>query len=591
MKPLDTFAQSVSKHAFVRSLMRVREPQFLRTINEGVGALSPFEKVLVGGLMGLVIISTLTLLWNINTRITTLIPRAGGSLTEGLIGSPRFINPLLAQSDTDRDLVALIYSGLMRPSGDGTLIPDLAKRYEISDDGMEYSFILRDDARFHDGTPVTADDVVFTVNMAQDSALKSPKRADWDGVTVEKISEREVRFTLSRPYAPFLENTTLGILPKHLWHDVSVQEFPFSSFNTTPVGSGPYVMDDINYNKSGIPTLYTLSAFSDFTLGEPFIQTLKIRFYPNEAELKDAWTSGAIESVGSVSTSFYQDVLDSGHDSLLNASFPRIFAVFFNQNNNHAFLDASAREALNVAIDKQALIGAVLNGHGSVIDSPIPPHMVSGVSVKDDSPTIDRTERARTILEEGGWEWSDVDANWKKDDVILTFSLKTANTPELKQVAQILADTWEKVGVPVTLNFFEAGDLNQNVIRPRDYEALLFGEVVGRSLDLFAFWHSSQKDDPGLNIAMYTNATADTLLKKARETHDKETRDTYYADFVDEIRDDVPAVFLYTPDFLYILPQNIAGVDMGLVNNPSERFANVYAWHEYTQRVWNFFIH
>ncbi len=591
MKLSDSF-EHIARNRIAHILKTKRDARILRTCDTLFNTLSVFEKIVLYTLMTLVSAGVVWMLYDIHIHTTTLIPRAGGTLTEGVIGSPRFINPLLAQSDTDRDLVALVYSGLMRPTGDGTLTVDLAKRYSISDDGLTYSFVLRDDARFHDGTPVTANDVAFTVALAQDSALKSPKRADWDGVTVETINDREIRFTLSKPYAPFLENTTLGILPKHLWHNISVQEFPFSTFNTTPIGAGAFEIAHIDYDASGIPKSYTLAAFDDYVLGAPFLHRLTMRFYPNESLLKDAWVSGAVESVGSVSTSFYEDAENTERATLVRAAFPRIFAVFFNQNNNRAFVDKAVRRALNEALDKQAIIDTVLNGHGSVLDSPIPPGILSPAAATatrvGDAQT--RMKNARTTLADNGWEWDDEIGVWKSDDTILSFSLTTANTPELKNAAQMIADTWSAAGIPVTLNFFESGDLNQNVIRPRDYDALLFGEVVGRSMDLFAFWHSSQKDDPGLNIAMYTNATADALLKKARETHDAEDRTALYAEFADEIAHDTPAVFLYTPDFLYILPRNIQGTSIALVNNPSERFANVHEWYIHTQRVWNFFV-
>ena len=564
----------------------------MRLLERAVATLSPFERILFWLLAAAFILSAFIVFVALNEHVTTPTPVRGGTLHEGVIGAPRFINPLLALSDTDRDLTALIYAGLTRPSADGTLIPDLAERYSISEDGTEYTFVLRDSARFHDGVAVTADDIVFTVTAAQDSNLRSPRRADWDGVSVERVNDRTVRFTLERPYAPFLENTTMGILPRHIWTNVSAQEFAFSNFNTQPIGAGPFALDDIAYNSSGIPTHYTLRSFSQYTLGRPYLTTLVVHFYPNEELLLDGFVAKDIDSLSAISSAAVR-TLDNTEGTLIRATFPRIFGVFFNQNNNHIFTDAAVREALIVLIDKQRIVDEVLSGYGSVIDSPIPPGMVEGQYTLADASiattTPEREERARTILEDAGWEFDETLQQWTDGEQLLTFSLATANTPELKAAAQLAAAMWGKAGIPVRVNIFETGELNQSVIRPRDYEALLFGEVVGRGLDLFAFWHSSQRDDPGLNIALYTNTTADDVLTEARREADRKERDALYRAFEEEVRADMPAVFLYSPDFLYRIPQDLQGVDIGLVTTPDERFADVHTWHTHTERVWHFF--
>ncbi|MBF05592.1 hypothetical protein CL644_02695 [bacterium] len=560
------------------------------TIHRIIDTLSPFERVLFWILTASLFFSAFVVFIQVNNATTTQIPIRGGSVKEGVIGAPRFINPLLALSDTDRDLTSLVYAGLTRPTSSGDLIPDLAERYSISEDGTEYRFTLRDDARFQDGVPVTADDIIFTLTTIQDPIIKSPRRADWDGVTVEKINDREVLFTLQRPYAPFLENTTIGILPRHIWANVSPQEFAFSNFNTQPIGSGPFALRKIAYDSSGIPTNYELRPFGNYTLGRPFINKLSVYFYSNEEELLRAYSRGEITSMSAVSSSVLRDYL-SEDSELLQITLPRIFAIFFNQNKNRAFADKDVRRALETLIDKETIKNEVLAGYGTVIDSPIPPGAVVGqsVSLPIEKNSQERQEEARLILESAGWEFNEKLQQWSDGEEVLSFSIATANTPELKRAAQIAANMWAEAGISVKVTVFETGDLNQNIIRPRDYDALLFGEVVGRGLDLFAFWHSSQKDDPGLNIANYTNSTVDDLLTKARTISDKKERDKLYVQFEKEIISDAPAIFLYAPDFLYIVPTRLRGVDIDLVTTPSERFSEVYLWYTQTERIWNFF--
>ena len=170
----------------------------------------------------------------------------------------------------------------------------------------------------------------------------------------------------------------------------------------------------------------------------------------------------------------------------------------------------------------------------------------------------------------------------------LSFSLSTSNTPELKSVAELLQRQWSAAGIPVELKFFDTSDLNQNVIRPRRYDALLFGEIIGRELDLFPFWHSSQRNDPGLNIALYTNINADRYLETARTTSDESKKVEALQAFAEEVTKDTPAVFLYSPDFLYIVPKSVQGVTLGPLTTSGERFVNVHEWYIETERIWPF---
>ena len=162
------------------------------------------------------------MLLKVNQYFIVEVPSSGGIYKEGIVGTPRFINPVLSISDADRDLTSLVYSGLMRQHTDDTLIPDLAETVEISEDGLSYFFKIRDDAVFHDGEPVTSEDIIFTILTTQNPIIKSPKRANWDGITIEKIDDKNLTFHLQQPYAPFLNNTTLGILPKHIWQGVGI---------------------------------------------------------------------------------------------------------------------------------------------------------------------------------------------------------------------------------------------------------------------------------------------------------------------------------------------------------------------------------
>jgi peptide/nickel transport system substrate-binding protein len=168
--------------------------------------------------------------------------------------------------------------------------------------------------------------------------------------------------------------------------------------------------------------------------------------------------------------------------------------------------------------------------------------------------------------------------------------LSTADSPELKHAATLVANVWKALGADVTVKFYEIGDLNLNVIRPRKYDALFFGEIVGRDPDLFSFWHSSQRNDPGLNIALYTNIKVDKYLEQVRKTYDPAEKEKIYGQILAEIKNDAPAVFLYSPQFLYIIASNIKGAAVTSIVTHSERFSQIYKWFIDTDHIWKMFL-
>lgn len=591
----------------------------LGSIERALRRLSISERIVVSIIGFIMITSGFFAAWYATSSFLVEVPRHGGVVNEGLIGSPRFINPLLAVSDTDRDLSALIYSGLMRVGPNGALIPDLAENYTVSDTGTVYTFTIKQNARFHDGTPVTADDIIFTIQKAQDPVLKSPKRANWEGVIAQKVDDHTVTFTLKKAYSPFIENTTLGILPKHIWKDALPEEYVFSQFNIEPIGSGPYKIDHIDRNASGVPQLYTLSSFSNFVLGEPYIDQLVFHFFSNEKNLVDAYTKGTIESLSSISATRAAELeknTELSGDTLRIERFPlpRVLGVFFNQNQNKALAQKEVRTALAVAIDKQNVIDQALSGYGTVLNSPIPPGLVpfetisekvviatsslattSTSTITQSSDTDARIVAAQNILIKAGWKKNakgifelvvPAQKSKKATTIPLAFSLSTTDTPEFKEATELIADQWKKIGADVDVKIFDSSDINQSVLRRRSYDALFFGEVIGRDLDFFGFWHSSQRNDPGLNIALYTNSKVDKLLEDARTLQNRSDRLEKYKAFETEVSNDVPAIFVYAPDFIYILPKDLKNVTLYQMITPSDRFTSVNQWYRETDSVW-----
>jgi peptide/nickel transport system substrate-binding protein len=523
-----------------------------------------------------------------------LSPVKGGAMTEGIIGTPRFVNPVLATTRVDLDLSTLVFSGLMKINPNGELVPHLAESVTVSDDGTVYNVVVRPNLRFHDGTPLTARDVAFTIGMIQDADLKSPLRGNWVDIQVEEISEYELNFVLEEAYSPFIENLTVGIIPRHIWSDLPIEQVPFSDRNTNPIGSGPYTIKTITRNSGGIIQSYLLQRFSEY-FNQPNITTIETKFYQNETDLVAGYEQKQFTHSAYFPTSYLTNLTNDKSVQVSTIPIPRVFAVFLNQNRTPALRDIGARQALHQAIDREALVNTILFGYGVPTTTPLP-ESLRAVELQSTSTTVERlstpTEQAIATLTNAGWRKND-NGIWEKrvagDVITLQFTLRTANNPLFEQTANRLAEAWRAVGIPVQVEQYEQSALLQNVIRPRDYETLLFGLEMGRAVDLYPFWHSSQREDPGLNIAQYANIEVDRLLTEARKNNDLEQRKTLSNQVNAIIANEYPAVFLFTPSISYVTPALSVIPDLDMISRPHERFMNIETWYNHNEKVWPIF--
>lgn len=568
-----------------------RRRSLIGALHDIIGSFNLTEKLVFYILIVVVAASGLIALWNVNNHFLVSVPEYGGSIEEGIIGIPRFVNPVLALSDADKDLTALVYSGLLKATPEGNLVPDLAEKYEVSEDGKRYTFFLKDDLEFHDGEALTTDDIEFTIRTIQDPTIKSPRRANWEGVVIEKVNSSEIAFVLKQPYAPFIENFTVGILPKHIWKNVLADEFSFSELNINPIGSGPYKISTVKRNSVGLPTHYVLRSSRNYALGKPYITEIVTRFYQNEKELLTALKGKTVQSGSGITPSSLNEVI-SPEVKVIDTALPRIFGVFFNQNQAKVFINKEVRQALEVAIDKEKIVSEVLLGYGTTLKGPLPKGIVSETATTSGE-TLSRVDRALTILTKAGWTLNEktgvMEKKTKTETIPLSFSLATGDAAELKKAAEMVKQDWEKIGATVEVRVFETGDLNQNIIRPRKYDALLFGEVVGRDLNLYPFWHSSQRNDPGLNIALYANIKTDKLLEELRQERNPDVQKQKINEFDELIRQEIPAVFIYSPHFVYIVPEHLQNVKIRMPTHSGERFLNVNEWYIDTNKVWKVF--
>ena len=552
----------------------------------------PSDRLLLRSLFFLTIFSGIFFLYSMNQENSNPTPARGGVLTEGIVGIPRFINPALAITRADQDTVALVYSGLMKIDVEGTLVPDIAESITLSEDGKTYTIVVRKDRTFHDGTPLTARDVVYTYSLVQDGDLKSPLRGNWSDVTITEVNEYELTVNLAEAYSPFIENFTLGIMPRHIWSNLPIEQLPFSQYNTEPIGSGPFSIKEVRRDASGLISGYSLKPAPN-NQNNPNLSGIELRFFQNEDQLKTAFANKELSATVYLPTAEIQNFI-TDDTRVLTEPLPRIFGVFFNQNRSASLRDKAAREALNVAIDRDALVDEILNGYGVPITKPTlsSSSELESESTETEESIISPIETAKNILVDGGWE-QNAAGFWEKeiDDTVetLSFTLKTSNSELFDKTATRIAAIWRELGVEIQVEQYEQAGLVQSVIRSRDFQAVLFGLDTNRTEDLYPFWHSSQKDDPGLNIAQYTNIAVDRLLEKTRNSKDPAERAQLQNEVSNAINQETPAIFLFAPTIAYVIDKTIVTTPMSTLGKPSDRFMNVSNWYAKTEVVWPIF--
>jgi peptide/nickel transport system substrate-binding protein len=516
------------------------------------------------------------------TSMTRPVPAAGGLYTEGIVGQPAYINPLFAQTnEADADLSRLMYDGLFAYDAQGMLRQSLVESYEVADEGKRYVVVLKKNVKWHDGADLTAADAVFTFRIIQDPAYKSPLRQNWQGVDVEQIDDYTLAFNLRKPYFGFLENLTVGILPKHIWENVAPEKFTLVEYNLSPIGTGPYQFSGFKKDSNGDILSYEVNAFPGYFDRAPYIAKMVFHFYPDEDALIDAHNRREVMGISNLVSEKEGALQDRKSTRIYELRQPRLFGVFFNDTKSVALAQKEVRRALSLATDRQKIVDEVFKGRASVLSSPFLPQM-KGYAETGEAGAFD-ADQANRILDENGWVLKD--GVREKNGSRLEFTLTAPDWPELVKTADQLRMQWERVGAKVNVSVLGVADLQQSVLRPREYEALLFGEATTFNPDPYSFWHSSQKRDPGLNLALFDNKDVDALLTEARETLDDVKRNEKYAEFQRVFAEEVPAIFLYSPSYLYTVSAQVQGIEAENVNHPSYRFQGVTQWYVKTKRV------
>lgn len=580
------------RDAIQHDIARVREhqkPGVLQILN--VWSILPKkERVLFAGL-GIVTIATgLFFAVRFSQEKIVSVPDVGGTYSEGVLEEPRFINPILAVNDTERSIVNLVFQGLFRYDNSGALQPNAAESYTLSPDGTQYTVTLKQTNRWHDGTVLSADDVLFTVAMIQNPDYRSALRPNWQGVTAEKKDDWTVVFTLRQPYAPFVQNLTVGILPQHIWSAIRPEVAAQAEFNVKPIGSGPYQFSALTRSPQGTILSYTLERRKDAKPKEPpYIKTITFQTFSSEETMFSALQRGKIEGMSSVSAEKAGDIQKRAY-TLYTARLPQIFALFLNPTKNKILADKNVRSAIDYAVDRRNIVETIFHGGAEAIAAPFPRGSLgfdASIAIRERD-----SETAKILLDKAGWtENAETGIRERITKATRTtpekveplqFTLVTSQWPDLVETAQLLKTQLSEVGIGLTINIVSIPELEYQYIRLRNYDMLLFGEGFGRDPDPFAFWHSTQVRHPGLNLAMYNNNKVDALLESARRAKNQAEAEKEYREIQALIIQDVPAIFLYTPYYFFAMKNAIQGVTVENISKPSDRFYEAPGWYIHT---------
>lgn len=507
-------------------------------------------------------------------------PDYGGEYREGLVGQPRFINPVLsAASSIDSDLSRIVYAQLLRFDPNLNLAPDLAEDLPaVSADQKTYTLKLKTGLLWQDGRAITADDVVFTIQTIQNAEYESPLRGNFARVKVEKIDDQTVTFVLREVMASFITNLAIGILPKHIWQELAPTNFRLADVNLKPIGSGPFIVRAIKKTPDGTVTAITLQANDRYYAGRPWLDRITFDFYPDHEELLYAYQAKAIQGLGYLpfDKKLFLEASDSHRRYPLG--LPQYSAVFFNLPKSPILADKAVRQALWLSTDRQAIIEEAYSGLAQPAYGPIVEGNLGYLPRLADLTHRSLAEAAE-ILDRAGWVLDPQTQLRSKNLQPLEFNLVTNNFVLNVKTAQLLQSQWQQIGAAVHLIIVSGNELEQNYIRSRNFDALLFAEITGPDPDPFPFWHSSQTRDPGLNLSGFSNPEVDKLLTEARQTNDVNVRAKHYQRFQLIILDALPAIFLDSAVFVYNLPNKIQGFEQETIIHPSERFSHIERWY------------
>ena len=507
---------------------------------------------------------------------TQLEPAAGGIYTEGIVGQATNFNPIYATTDADKAVARLVFANLFAYDANNQLQPVLAKSLTIDEQAQQYTLTLKENLRWHDGQPLTAADVVFTIKTIKNPQARSPLRNNWQGVNVDRIDDLTLTFTLSASFSPFTANLTLPVLPQHLLAQVPVEQLRDHEFNWQPVGSGPFI-----FNR-----LVSLSDFDveerefriELTANRAWLQPVLLDGFhvfvvPSQARLTELFNRGQIVAGFNLDTE--QISVDKRDYQATKLDFMTGVYLFF-KNSTDFFKQADGRRAVMAGLDMATLLKVLSPPVQRIFGPLLPEH--DGYQLAN-RPVGYQPELARRLLGKLGYQFQN--GAWYKDNQKLTFTLTTQKETDYELLATEIKRQLALLGIEVILDLHSQPGFALEILQNHDYgDMLVYGLNLGSDADVYSYWHSSQIDTHSilrLNLAEYRSSTADDALEAGRSRQAADQRRKRYIDFQKVWFADQPALALYRFQLPYYSLNSVTGpADDLLLVNPSDRFVNVH---------------
>lgn len=501
----------------------------------------------------------------------------GGTYAEAMAGKIDTLNPLYASTESEVAASRLMFSSLYTFDTAGKLSKDLAESMQVDESGKVYTVKIRPNVYWHDGEPLTAQDVAFTINLIKKPAAMSPLRINWQDVEVRAIDDKTVEFRLPALYAAFSHALTFAVLPKHKLNDIPAGAIRENTFSRYPVGSGPFAFRLLQTvgGEQGYK-IVQMAAFDKYYKGEPLVSRFEIHAHPIIDKVVSSLKSGVANAASSVPVTDAQDLSNAGFTVTKHRIDSGVYALF---NVSQPILkDKIVRQALQLSTDTKALRGQ--------LPVPVPKldlPFVNGQLTGDDVPRAPDTDKdkAASLLDQAGWKL--VNGIREKDGQKLTLTITTTKDDEYEKVMEGLASQWRSLGMVIATNVIDPNQAGSNfvqtILQPRSYDVLIYELLIGDDPDVYAYWHSSQIGSNGYNFSNYSNPTADAALVSARSVLDSGLRNTKYKAFAQIWLDDVPAIGIYQPVAVYATSKHIRSVEESMpFVTPADHYANILDW-------------
>lgn len=528
--------------------------------------------------MGVLIAIATMQLFLFHSSYTEVKGIEGGTYAEGVRGDVETLNPLYATTPGEQGAARLMFSSLFSYDDNGKLKGDLAQRYTVLDEGRRYRVELKPVAYWHDGQRVKADDIVYTVNLIKDPSARVAGSDNWRNIKVERVDDTTVDFILPAVYAPFPNALTFYVMPEHILGELEPSAVRDSPFSARPVGSGPFSFRlKQHVDARDEYTVVHMVRNPRYYDGAPKIERFQLHAYPSDDALTKALRSHAVSAVSGLSSSSVELIRKSDEYGVRTQPINSGVYSIFNTRND-TLSDSKVRRALQVGTDtKEAR--AALSIPVTSLDAPVLSTQVDLEGIE--KPSYNK-KQAEQLLGEAGWK-KNKDDLFEKDGRPLTLKVVSIKSADYEPLVANLAKQWRDLGITVNIQSVDTTDPTQNlassVLQPREFDVLIHELYLGSDPDVYAYWHSSQASERGLNFSSYKNSITDDNLSSARLRLEPDLRNAKYQAFVKQWYKDAPAIGLYQSQLNYAYTPNVdAFARTAKLVTPADRFNDVIYW-------------